>query len=117
MDVRHVSIMNDQMVEVFYQYQEEDIPVSPNLNIFVAAFTTCWARLHLYEALEPLGERVLYHDNDSVIYLGEPGQPNPIMGDYLGEFTSELDPDDYIEEFVSGGPRNYGYKTHRTKPT
>ena len=111
MDVRHVSVMNDQMVEVFYQYQEEDIPVSPNLNIFVAAFTTCWARLRLYEALEPLGERILYYDTDSIIYLEEPGQPKPVLGDYLGEFTSELDADDYIEEFVSGGPKNYGYTT------
>ena len=29
---------------------------------------------------------------DSVIYL-EPGQPNPPLGDYLGEFTRELDAD------------------------
>ena len=52
LDVRHVSIMNDQMVEVHYQHQKEDIPVSPNLNIFIACFTTCWARLKLYKALE-----------------------------------------------------------------
>ena len=99
------------MVEVHYEYQDEDIPVSPHLNIFVPAFTTCWARLRLYEALELLGERVLYYDTDSVIHLEEPGQPNLVLGDYLGEFTSELDDDDTIEEFVSGGPKNYGYKT------
>ena len=29
LDVRHVSVMNDAMVEVFYQYQDEEIPVSP----------------------------------------------------------------------------------------
>ena len=113
LDVRHVSIMNDQMVEVLYQYQKEDIPVSPNLNIFVASFTTCWARLKLYEALELLGDRVLYYDTDSVIYLEEPGQPRPDLGNYLGDFTSELDDDDYIVEFVSGGPKNYGYKTNK----
>ena len=111
LDVRHVSVINDQMVEVLYEHQEEDIPVSPNLNIFVACFTTCWARLRLYEALELLGERVLYYDTDSVIYLEDEGQSNPVLGDYLGEFTSELDADDYIEEFVSGGPKNYGYTT------
>jgi len=111
LDVRHVSVINDAMVKVHYQYQEEEIPVSPNLNIFVACFTTCWARLRLYEALELLGERVLYYDTDSVIYLEEEGHPNPVLDDYLGEFTSELDPDDTIEEFVSGGPKNYGYKT------
>ena len=114
-DVKHVSVVNDNIVEVHYQLQEEDIPVSPNLNIFVACFTTCWARLRLYEALERLGQRVLYFDTDSVIYLEEPGQPNPPLGDYLGQFTSELDADDYITEFVSGGPKNYGYQTKKGK--
>ena len=110
-DVRHVSIINDQMVEVQYQYEKEDIPVSPNLNIFVACFTTCHARLKLYAALEQLQERVLYYDTDSVIFLQEEGQPNPDLGNYLGNFTSELDDKDHIDEFISGGPKNYGYKT------
>jgi len=61
-------------------------------------------------SLGSAGERVLYYDTDSIIFLEEEGQTNPVLGDYLGEFTSELDPDDYIEEFVSGGPKNYGYK-------
>jgi len=61
--------------------------------------------------LEQLQERVLYYDTDSVVYLQEEGQPNPVLGDYFGEFTSELDPDDFIVEFVSGGPKNYGYQT------
>ena len=112
-DVRQVSIINDQMVEVQYQYEKEDIPVSPNLNIFVACFTTCHARLKLYAALEQLQERVLYYDTDSVIFLQDEGQPNPALGDYLGDFTSELDPDDYITEFVSAGPKNYGYTTNQ----
>jgi len=115
LDVRHVSIINDQMVEVHYQHQKEDIPVSPNLNIFIACFTTCHARLRLYEALEPLGERVLYYDTDSVLFLQDKGQPNPDLGPYLGDFTSELDKDDYIVEFVSGGPKNYGYTTKKGK--
>ena len=114
LDIRHVSVINDDMVEVHYQHQEEDIPVSPNLNIFVAAFTTCYARLRLYEALELLGERVLYYDTDSIIYLEEKtGQFNPTLGHYLGDFTSELGKDEYIEEFVSGGPKNYGYTTNQ----
>ena len=111
LDVRHVSVINDDLVEAHYQYQDEDIPVSPNLNIFVACFTTCWARLRLYTALEKLGERVLYYDTDSIIFLQDEGQVNPVLGDYLGDFTSELDPDDYITEFVSAGPKNYGYQT------
>jgi len=61
--------------------------------------------------LELLGERVLYYDTDSVLYWEEEGQPNPVLDDYLGDFTSELEEDDHIVEFVSGGPKNYGYKT------
>jgi hypothetical protein len=32
----------------------------------------------------------------------------------LGQFTNEIDPScgEWIEEFVSGGPKNYGYKTN-----
>ena len=115
LDVRHVSIISDQTVEVHYQHQKEDIPVSPNLNIFIACFTTCWARLKLCEALEQLGERVLYYDTDSIIFLADENQNNPALGNYLGEFTSELGKDDHIVEFVSGGPKNYGYKTKKGK--
>jgi hypothetical protein len=33
----------------------------------------------------------------------------------LGEFTNELDEDDYITEFVSAGPKNYAYVTFKGK--
>lgn len=45
----------------------------------------------------------------------DPEQPQPVMGDYLGDFTNELDRGDFITEFVSGGPKNYGYRTHNNK--
>jgi len=31
-------------------------------------------------------------------------------GDNLGAMTSELKPSQFIEEYVSGGPKNYAYK-------
>ena len=37
-------------------------------NVFIAAFTTSLTRLKLYDALDFLGDRVLYYDTDSVIY-------------------------------------------------
>ena len=115
LDIRHVSVINDDMVEVHFQHHKEDIRVSPNLNIFVACFTTCWARLKLYDTLQALGERVLYFDTDSVIYLEEtPTQFQPDLGPYLGDFTSEFkDEEEYIQEFVSAGPKNYGYTTNK----
>ena len=60
------------------------------VNIVIAAFTTAYARLKLYNLLDLLQERVLYYDTDSVVYVHEPGKPDPPLGDYLGELTDEL---------------------------
>ena len=114
-DIRYVSPLTEERVEVHFKKEHDDRGVSPNLNIFVAAFTTCWARLKLYEALEALGERVLYFDTDSVIFTQRPHEPSLPLGDHLGQFTSELDAGDHIVEFCSGGPKNYGYRTYQGK--
>ena len=63
---RNVSVLTEKRVEIHYKHQLEDDPVSPNPNIFVACFTTCWAHLHLYEALDLQQVRVLYFDPDAV---------------------------------------------------
>lgn len=52
-------------------------------NIFIAAFTTCWARLKLYDVLHMLDTRVLYFDTDSVIFV-RPGDVELEIGPYLG---------------------------------
>ena len=44
-----------------------------------------------------------------------PGQPDPPLGDYLGDFKGELSEGDYIVEVASGGPKNYGHLTHKGK--
>ena len=110
-DVQALRLCTDDVLEVvFKQTEDNDLP-SDRTNIFIAAFTTCWARLKLYSYLERLGEQVLYYDTDSVIYSWSPGQPPPIeTGDFLGQMTDELD-GDHIVEFVSGGAKNYGYQT------
>ena len=113
-DITYVSVLDSERVEIHYHEQEEDMTISPNLYIFVACFTTCWVRLRLYEALELLGERILYFDTDSIFFTHEPGQVKHALGNVLGDFKDELE-GDHIVEFVSGGPKNYGYLTNRGK--
>ncbi|XP_053382580.1 uncharacterized protein LOC128549597 [Mercenaria mercenaria] len=110
-------ILSNDMLQVEWQFKQDCQPEDNKTNIYLATFTTCWARLKLYSVLEKLNRRVLYYDTDSVIYVSRPGQYDPPLGDYLGELTDELDGGEYIVEFVSGGPKNYAYKTNKNKET
>jgi hypothetical protein len=85
-------------------------------NIYIAACTTAHARIILYKYLEKLGERVVYCDTDSIIYEFEEGNNIP-SSNFLGEMKNELDADDYITHFVSGGPKNYAFITKKSVVT
>ena len=115
LQIKYVGIQSDDRVEVQNTLQEEDESISPNLNIFMACSTTCWACLKLYDALDMLKEQVLYKDMASVVFLSTKGMPDPPLRDYLEDFKDELPPDDYIVEFASRGPKNYGYKPSKVK--
>ena len=113
-DVIDARLVNDETVEVYYRNTEEFEEQNNKVNIVIAAFTTAYARLKLYDLLDQLQERVLYYDTDSVVFVHKPGKPEPPLGDYLGDLTDELD-GDYITTFISGGPKNYAYVTNNGK--
>ena len=54
---------------------------------YLATFTTCWARLNLYNILEKIDRNVLYYDTDSVIYLSNLKKNDVPLGAYLGDRT------------------------------
>lgn len=68
--------------------------------MFIAAFTTCHARMKLYKELNRLQKDILYFDTDSIIYKTT-GENDPPLGNYLGDLTDELD-GETIKKFVSG---------------
>ena len=113
-EVTDARLVNDETVEVHYRNIGEFEEQNNKVNIVIAAFTTAYARLKLYDLLDQLQEQVLYYDMDSVIYLYEPGKPEPPLGDYLGDLTDELD-GDYITSFTACGPKNYAYETNSNK--
>ena len=94
------------MVEVYHSFQEVCDPIQTNVNIFIACFTTSYARLK---------ERVLYMDTDSVIYTQKPTESSIPIGNYLGQFSNELDEVYHIVEFVAAGPKNHAYNTFKGK--
>ena len=114
--LKNLRICTDDVLEAVFTEVEDNVVPSVKTNIFIACFTTAWARLKLYEALDVIQENVLYYDTDSIIYRWKPNGPELPLGQYLGQFTNELDdPSDYITEFISGGAKNYGYVTKHGK--
>ena len=115
--IHAIRVVNEEMLEIVYNKIVEAAPIQPHINIFIAAFTTAHARLHLYRQalflLQP--QQVLYMDTDSIIYKHAPGQPTLETGAYLGQFKNELDEGDTIIEFATAGPKNYGYRTQKGK--
>jgi hypothetical protein len=117
LEVQGVRVVNEKIVQVVSKAADSDfVEMSKDTNIFVALVTTAWARIRLYKELRRVGKRVLYCDTDSVIYVkSEVEAENLPLGPFLGDLTDELDPDDEIIEFVSGGPKAYGYRTRKGK--
>ena len=115
--IKGIHIVNENIVLLQHQkegmFQEE----LPNTNVAVAAYVTSYARLELYSHMEHLKERLVYCDTDSVIFYSplKVGDESLPVGDALGDLTDELRPGEHITEFVSGGPKNYGYRTNMGK--
>lgn len=112
-NIHWVDISKDKL-QVSYTIKDQFVENDFNTSIAVASFTTSHARCRLYEALNILQEQVLYFDTDSVVYKYNPNDPKSIClenGDYLGDWTDELEGKKMINTFVSGGPKNYSYET------
>lgn len=112
-EVEYFNVLDDK--KALIQWKHRGVyPPGKTSNIFIAAFTTAYARLKLYSYLEKLQERVLYIDTDSLIYVVREGESPLEVGNYLGDLTDELGGDS-IQEFVSAGPKTYAYQTRNQK--
>lgn len=114
--VHDVTFHGDLCAQVEYSEADEFVTPGLNTNVIIAAFTTSFARLILWKSLNALGHRAIYYDTDSIIYVHmdeeeEDGGYELPYGDVLGAFKDEIGGGDHIVEFVSAGPKNYGYKT------
>ncbi|KAG8147991.1 hypothetical protein E2320_023048 [Naja naja] len=108
-EVSSCEFVDDEAAVLTWKVTKNQPTKSTCTNVFIASFTTAYARLELYSLLERWGDRCLYHDTDSVIFISREGAWSPSLGDYLGQLTSEIPPNTSITEFAAAGPKTYGY--------
>ena len=88
LDNKNFQFINDDMVQMTYNFKDQFVDSSKNTNIYITCFTTSNARLMLYNKLDYLNEKVLYFDVDSIIYTDD-STKNVKIGDMLGDMTDE----------------------------
>ena len=112
-EVTNLIFPNNEVAWASWKYSENNMARGENVNVAVATNVTTEARLKLYEYLSKLEKSVPYCDTDLVIYIPNVDEPSKVeTGDYLGNLTDELEEfgsGSYIEQFVSGGPKNYAF--------
>ena len=104
LDNTNFQFINDDMVQMAYNFKDQSVDNSKNTNIYIACFTTSHARLMFYNKQDYLKEKVLYFDTDSIIYADD-GTKNVETGDMLGDMTDEISGKG-INNFVSTGPKS-----------
>ena len=110
--ISDTHLLTDKCVMVTSTVESEYNEGNPCGNLAIAAFTTSLARLKLLDMMRQLGDRVLYTDTDSVMYISRPGDYEPPRGNLLGQWTDELKPgESHIVKFMSLGPKSYSYVT------
>lgn len=87
-------MVTDNKLLVNHKYIDNNYDRTGNTSPAIASFVTSYARLKLYNAMEEIEKkdkgRVLYFDTDSIIFRHKDGQYLPELGDFLGEFTDEV---------------------------
>ena len=106
LDNKNFQFINDDMVQMTYNFKDQFVDNSKNTNVYIACFTKSHARLMLYDKL--LNEKVLYFDTDSIIYADD-GTKNIETGDMLGDMTNEISGKG-ISSFALTGPKSYSFK-------
>ena len=108
-EVATLMFASDEVVLASWRYiAGEKVPNLRHTNEVIGGYVAEGASILLYGYLDRLQKRALYCDTDSVIYK-HPTAENPLFktGDCLGAMMSELKPGCHIEDFVSGGQKNY----------
>ena len=79
-EVTNLAFAIDDVLWISWKHAaEEHVPNLRHTSEVISAYVTAGARIHLYRYLDRLGERAIYCDTDSVIYIQPKNEPNLIQ--------------------------------------
>ena len=108
LDNKNFQFINDDMVQMTYNFKDQFVNNSKNTNVYIACFTTSHARLMLYNKLDYLKDKVLYFNTDSIVFVND-GKKSIKTGNMLGDMADEISGKG-INSFASMGPKSYCFK-------
>ena len=88
--IKNFHILNSDMIMMEYKQGKEFEEPSNKTNVFILAFCSAYAHIKLWKMMNRLGNCVLYHDTDSIIYTYKSQEWIPPTREYLGDLTDEL---------------------------
>ena len=103
-----------------YKQSKEFEEPSNKTNVIISAFCSTSACIKLWKMMKRLGNCVMYHDTDSIIYTYKLQEWIPPTGEYLGDLMDELSCSKifckgckgghWTVDFISCRAQNYAYK-------
>ena len=109
----YFDILDCNVARVVCNYDEEHNYKVNKVCVSIGSYITCYSRLKLLEYLNKLPEKsVLYYDTDSIFYFSEHCEHVLDTNTDLGCLDSQLNDNQYINLFVSTGPKSYSYVTN-----
>ena len=118
--IKNFHILNNDMIMMEYKQSEEFEEPSNKTNVIISTFCSTYTHIKLWKMMNKLGNRVMFHNTDSIIYTCKAQEWIPPTGEYLGDLTDKLSctkigckgskHGHWIVDFVSCGAKNYAYK-------
>ena len=75
-----------------YKQSEEFEEPSNKTNVIILAFCSAYAHTKLWQMMNKLGNHVMYHDTDTIIYTYKSQEWIPPIGEYLDAFLTKMLP-------------------------
>ena len=104
-------------ISITYRPQQSATGGRAKVNIPIAAMTTGWARLRMYEIMSKVANPadIIYYDTDSIIAVESALAQLASYMEHsfmLGQLKNELKANERITEFWCCGPKSYMYETN-----